>query len=378
MYFFHASGSSDSWSTPTRSMSDSWSTPTWKCRKPYPEDNVIAASARTFYLNPDFELKGKLKKGWGRGEWFNKDGQMGFKPGSGVQPAIAANSENNALLLAMYSKVLVKRVNKHLNVPQTTALYTALESDYDRLKLIDAIKRIEPKVFVAKPAHLEISEGVNVFPPGKWENGGWTAEKLVDQLEVYLHKNPGSGIWAQKHCPKGILLEDMYKLPPDSQRGIIDMPWEVRLQTVYGRVYLVMAKGNEKINYATAFTMYRDGTVLKERAGLPTGFLDYVKKWLPVMRYHSERYAAALGINYMRVDWFVGGEQGPKINELAYNSYADYSPVNDCVANSVVDSDLARSKEPQSQTAESLDPFLEATGCYLRKSSDPTSIQCSD
>merc|ERR1712146_859390 len=85
----------------------------------------------------------------------------------------------------------------------------------------------------------------------------------------------------------------------------------------------------------------------------------------------SERIASKMGASWLRVDFFVGGEQGLRVNELAYGSGLPYPKLNDDVRDI-----MYRSMTSSKYKVVPALSVLKNLGCELESSEDPSSIQC--
>lgn len=248
---------------------------------------------------------------------------------------------------------------------------------YNREALMEAVAAMPSKDFVVKPMSCKESIGVHIFSHSKWVNEKWTLETLANLIENYFTPAFATQCWDEfqhqqeskydfdtpRTAPGGFMIMERHKLSDNEDCAMSSsvhdchrgggrcrnrecIPLELRVYVVWGKAYIAACYGspgcgdkNGPYMISPTQGLRKWSTNRREKIGINPLWSKGSERYeqimrmqhatdcamsvhLPEIRKYSELVAKRLGFEFLRADWFVGGLQGLRLNELAPFPYS--------------------------------------------------------
>jgi len=340
---------------------------------------VYRYAANGFATNEDFNLQSAVKEGMGRWDFMKvlKDG-----------------TENKPSMLVVNDKFLMNNVLHNLRVPANRVMLEIHEGDTEETyrEKLQALKADETsegsfQPFILKPTHT--SEGVGTKVVANMDQ--FNLDDLVNHVKFCMDQRakPHES-WTLRNLKPGVIAESLYKSEDFGTGKAYFTPYEIKVQTVWGRFYVGVMEGDPRDgtgdmvtdngNWSIRYWLRRDGTSScdKQASNVPADtacfpeFDNRARGELPFMIRYSEMLAQYFGAPWLRVDFFIGSDTyGLRVNELAYGSGLPYPLLDDDLAKIMVEG-----FRDGKFVNKSRDLFLDEMGCRLANHTQLNSVEC--
>ena len=238
------------------------------------------------------------------------------------------------------NKLLGHTLLDALALPQQEVLYGAFATKalgrwpkYSRAELVKVVSGDPSHAFVLKSATNGGNADVLVMTPAKWDASSWTADKVADYAEQFLHGKWFSE-WGQKYEHRGVIMQ-ANALTPDqdgsSSAAKGKLLFEVKVHAVFGqlgmgRLQALPFNGDQFID--VQFTpssgvscIGSRGYEEAERAALCTRIEPLLNREAAHLGSVASKVQKAYGADWFRFDAFLKESGELSINEISYPSH---------------------------------------------------------
>merc|ERR1719401_590763 len=158
----------------------------------------------------------------------------------------------------------MNRVVGRLGIPQNKVLLE-IQEGYDEAQVVEDIDNLKENFqpFILKPTHTSQGMGTWVVPTIDAFDKSKMLQKIKEDMSI---RADPSESWTLRHLKPGVMVEELYVVPDFETGDHFFKPYELKIQTLWGRVLLGVMEGMPGGAWGIQYWIRRDGTSSCDRA----------------------------------------------------------------------------------------------------------------